>query len=327
MKAIVIDESRSDRPLVLREVPDPSAGPNDLLVAVRAAALNRADLRRAASHFAASEQRSAAAIAGLELAGEVISTGPNVRGFAIGDRVMAMAGNAYAEKALVDYRLAIPVPTAFNWKQAAATPVTFVTAYDALANAAELQPNEAVFVQGASSGAGIAAVQIGHTLGARPILGTAGDAAKLAKLKELSCDVPINYKTQNFVEIVREETKGSGAQVVIDHVGGATAQGNIDSAAIKGRIVCVGRVSGVEATINLDEFSRKRLHMIGVTFRTRTLGERVQVIRRFCTDMLPKLENGSVRPVIDSVFPLAQAASAQERMRENLHFGKIILEI
>ena len=327
MKAIVIDAGQPSRPLVLREVPDPAVGRNDLLIAVRAAALNRADLRRAASHFAASEQNSVAAIAGLEFAGEVIAVGADVHDFAIGARVMAMAGNAYAEKAVVDYRLAIPVPTALDWQQAAATPITFITAYDALTTAAELTAGESVFIQGASSGAGIAAVQIAHIRGARQVLGTAGDARKLARLRELGCDVPINYRTQNFVSVVREMTGSAGAEVIIDHVGGTAVQGNIDAAAIKGRIVCVGRVSGVEATINLDEFSRKRLHMIGVTFRTRTLDERIQVIRRFCADMLPQLENGSVHPVIDNVYPLADAGLAQERMRANLHFGKIILAI
>jgi NADPH:quinone reductase len=327
MKAIVIDESQSGRPLVLREVPDPVVGRSDLLVAVRAAALNRADLRRSASHFAASEQHSVAAIAGLELAGEVIAMGADARGFAVGDRVMAMAGNAYAEKALVDYRLAIPVPATFDWQQAAATPITFVTAYDALMSAAELKPGESILVQGASSGAGIAAVQIAHIKGARQVFGTAGDAAKLTRLHELGCDVPINYRTQDFVAIVREKTGSAGADIIIDHVGGTAAQGNIDAAAIKGRIICVGRVAGVEATINLDEFSRKRLRLIGVTFRTRTLDERMQVIRRFCAEMLPELEIGSVRPIIDSVYPLADADAAQERMRANLHFGKIILKI
>lgn len=327
MKAIVIDTSEPGRPLAFREVPDPIAGPNDLLVVVRAAALNRADLRRAASHFAASEQRSRAAIAGLELAGEVVAKGVEVQGFAVGDRVMAMAGNAYAERATVDYRLAIPVPTTFTWHQAAATPITFVTAYDALVNAAALKQGETVFVQGASTGAGIAAVQIARARGARLVLGTAGDTTKLARLRELGCDVPINYRTQKFVDVVCENTNSAGAEIVIDHVGGTTAQGNIDAAAIKGRIVCVGRVSGAEATINLDEFARKRLRMIGVTFRTRALDERIQIIRGFCNDMLPLLENKSVQPVIDSIYPLPDAALAQERMRANLHFGKIILEL
>ena len=158
------------------------------------------------------------------------------------------------------------------------------------------------------------------------VLGTAGDTTKLGRLRELGCDVPINYRTQKFVDVVCEKTNSAGAEIIIDHVGGTTAQGNIDVAAIKGRIVCVGRVSGVEATINLDEFARKRLRMIGVTFRTRTLDERIQVIRGFCNDILPLLESKSVLPVIDSIYPLPDAALAQERVRANLHFGKIILE-
>ncbi len=327
MKAVVIDESRAERPLIYTDVPDPRPGPTDLLVVVRAAALNRADLRRAATNFASSERRGAAAIAGLELAGEVIATGAEVKGFGAGDRIMAMAGGAYAELATIDYRLAIPVPASFAWTQAAATPITFVTAYDALMSAAEFKPGESVLVQGASTGVGIAAIQLAKMAGARTVYGTAGAEGKLQRIAELGCDVPIDYHTQNFVDVIRERTQDVGVDVVLDLVGSTTAQGNIDSAAIRGRIICVGRVAGVDATINLDEFARKRIRMIGVTFRTRSLEERTEVMRRFTQEIVPTLDRGMVRSVIDSVFPLAEASAAQERMRANKHFGKIILHV
>jgi putative PIG3 family NAD(P)H quinone oxidoreductase len=324
MKAVVIDESTQDRALVYRDVPDPVPAATDLLVVVKAAALNRADLRRAASHFAGSEQQRALPIAGLELAGEVLAVGDDVRGFAPGDRVMAMAGGAYAERALIDYRLAIPVPKSFDWQQAAATPITFVTAFDALVNAAELTKGESVLVQGASTGAGIAAVQIARLKGASRVFGTAS-AGKLDRLRELGCDVPIDYRAQDFVEVVQRETDSRGADIVIDHVGSDAVRRNIDAAAIKARIVCVGRVAGVESTLNIDELARKRIHLIGVTFRTRTMDERIKVIRDFSAELLPELERGRVRPVIDSVYPLSEAAAAQEHMRANRHFGKIVL--
>lgn len=324
MKAIVIDQSAADRPLIYQDVPDPIPGPTDLLVAVKAAALNRADLRRAASHFAGSEKQRALPVAGLELAGEVLAVGADVKGFAVGDRVMAMAGGAYAEQALIDYRLAIPVPSSFNWQQAAATPITFVTAFDALLNAAQLTAGECVLVQGASTGAGIAAVQIAKIKGASRVFGTASEN-KLARLRELGCDVPIDYRAQDFVAVVNRETNERGADVVIDHVGSEAVRRNIDAAAIKARIVCVGRVAGVESTINIDELSRRRIRLIGVTFRTRTLDERTKVIRDFCSDVLPEFESGRLKPVIDSVYPLSEAAAAQEHMRANRHFGKIIL--
>jgi NADPH:quinone reductase-like Zn-dependent oxidoreductase len=308
-------------------VPDPICGKSDLLIGVKAAALNRADLRRAATHFAASEKDGGHPIAGVELAGEVAAIGADVTGFTIGDRVMAMAGGAYAEYAVIDHRLAIRVPSAMSWEDAAATPVTFVTAHDALTSIAALKTGETVFVQGASSGAGIASVQIARLKGAGQVFGTAGAPEKLERLRALGCDVPINYRSEDFVAVIRRHTQSRGADVIIDLVGSHTAQGNIDASAIPGRIICVGRVAGLDATINLDEFSRKRISMIGTTFRTRSMEERISAVRRFCEDVLPALAQGTVRPVIDSVFPLRDAGAAQERMRANQHFGKIVLKV
>lgn len=327
MKAIIIDDSKPDRPLRYTDVPEPVFGENDLFVAVKAAALNRADLRRAATHFAASDQQARFPIAGVELAGEVVALGAKVTGFAVGDRVMAMAGGAYARRATIDYRLALRVPETMDWDQAAATPITFVTAHDALMSAGGMKAGEDVFVQGASSGAGIASVQVARLMGARHVFGTAGVPEKLEGIAKLGCDAPIDYRNSNFVEVIRDKTAGRGVDVVIDLVGSHTAQGNVDAAAIKGRIVCVGRVAGLDATMNLDEFSRKRIHMIGVTFRTRSLDERAAAVQAFARDVLPALASGKVRPVIDSVYPLAEAAAAQERMRENKHFGKIVLKV
>jgi NADPH:quinone reductase-like Zn-dependent oxidoreductase len=247
-----------------------------------------------------------------------------VKGFSLGDRVMAMSGGAYAEQAIVDYRLAIPVPASFDWLQAAATPITFVTAYDALMSAAQFKAGESVLVQGASTGAGIAAVQIARWKGAKHIFGTAS-AAKLERIRGLGCTVPIDYTAENVADVVMKHTDKHGIEVVLDHVGDKAVQVNVAAAAVKGRIVCVGRVAGVEATLNVDEFSRKRIHMIGVTFRTRSMDERTEVIRKFCADVLPELDRGGIGPVVDSVYPLKEAANAQEHMRCNRHFGKIVL--
>lgn len=326
MKAITIDQTMQDRPLRYEDVPEPVAGKSDLLIKVKAAALNRADLRRAATHFASSDKSGGAAIAGVELAGEVAAVGPDVRGFAVGDRVMAMAGGAYAEYAVIDHRLAILVPKAMDWRDAAATPITFVTAHDALTNCAALKAGETVFVQGASSGAGIASVQVARLLGASQVFGTASAPNKLDGLHALGCDV-IDYRNEDFVAAIRERTKQRGVDVIIDLVGSHTAQGNIDAAAIPGRIVCVGRIAGLDATINLDEFSRKRIRMIGTTFRTRSMDERIAAVRAFCDGVLPALERGTIKPIIDSIYPLREAAIAQERMRANQHFGKIVLEV
>lgn len=326
MKAIVIENDGGPQAgLALREVPAPVPTENDLRVAVRAAALNRADLRRAANHFAGSDKSRQAAIAGVEFAGEVIGLGAAVRGYKVGDRVMAMGGGAYAEEACIDYRFAIPVPEGFTWQEAAATPVSFIAAHDAIVTAGGLKAGEDVLIQGGSTGAGIAAIQIAKLLGAKTVMAVAGDPGKLAQLTAIGCDVTLSYTKDDVAAAVMRRTNNKGVELVIDVVGGSAAQINIDSLAIRGRIVCLGRVAGLDATINLDEFSRKRAHMIGVTFRSRSLAERIEALRLFREQMVPALAAGKLRPVIDSEIPLARAAEAQERMRANLHFGKIVL--
>lgn len=325
MRAIVIDDTSPTRALRCAMVPEPAAGAQDLLVAVRAAGVNRADLRRAVTHFAASSQM-AQPIPGLELAGEVLAVGAEVAGFAVGDRVMAMASSAFAERAAVDHRLAVRVPECMTWEAAAATPVAFITAHDALVTAGGFRPGESVLVQGASTGAGIATVQIARLLDAAVIAGTAGTVEKLGRLRALGCDVTANYREEDVAAALRH-SRPDGFEVTVDYAGGAMVRTAIDAAAIRGRIVCAGRVAGAEATIDIDEFSRKRIRMTGVTNRTRTLDERIATVRAFRADILPALEAGAILPVIDSVYALDDAEAAQAHMRGNTHFGKIVLRV
>jgi NADPH:quinone reductase-like Zn-dependent oxidoreductase len=324
MQAVVIDESTPARSLRVQTVPDPVPGPADLLVAVMAAGVNRADLRRASIHFAASTDKGLP-IAGLEFAGEVLAFGDQVSGFAVGDRVMAMANGAFAERATVDHRLATHVPAAMTWQQAAATPVAFITAHNALMTAGGMKAGDTVLVQAASSGVGIATVQIARLLGASMVLGTAGSHEKLERLSALGCDVAIDYRGEDLVGTVRTATGLRGADVIVDFAGGAMVQKNIDAARIGGRIVCAGRVGGIEASINIDEFSRKQLWMVGVTNRTRSAEERFAVVRAFALDLLPALDSGRLVPVIDRTYALEDAEAAQDFMQTNRHFGKIVL--
>ena len=211
-----------------------------------------------------------------------------------------------------------------SWEQAAATPVSFVTAHDALTRAGALQAGEVILVQGASSNTGIAVVQIARLKAAR-IFGTAGSAHKMTRLHSLGCEVTINYREKDFIEVICEMTQSRGADMIVDLVGGNAAQGHILSSAINGRIICVGRLGGPLTTIDLDEFSRRQLTMIGVTFRTRSMEQRIAAVRSFSADILPALGRGSIHPIVDSVYPLSEVAAAQERMRANKHFGKIVL--
>jgi NADPH2:quinone reductase len=326
VEAIIIETDTAPARLLVRDIPDPVPDPADLIVEVRASALNRADLRRAASHFAGSESREGPTVGGLEMAGVVAAVGHEVRGFTVGDRVMAMTGGAWAERVRVDHRLVLPVPTGFTWAQAAATPVSFVTAHDALASAARLAPGESVLVRGASSAAGIAAVQVARALGSGPVYGTTNSAAKVPLLERLGC-VGIVSGEDGVASLIRELTGGAGVEIVIDIVGAGAVQDNIDAAAIAGRIVCLGRLAGFDGRFNLDEFARKRIHMIGVTFRTRTLAERISAVTRFRKEMLPSFSSGELQPVIDRAFPFREIEEAQQYMQNNFNFGKVIIEM
>lgn len=326
MEAIIIESDPAPARLVVREIPDPAPGPDDLIVVVHASALNQADLRRAPTHFAGSDNREGPTVGGLEMAGVVAAAGPNVRDFAVGDRVMAMTGGAWAQKVRVHQSLALPVPAGFSWAQAAATPISFVTAHDALVSAARLARGESVLVRGASSAAGLAAIQVARVLGSGPIYGTTNSAAKIPVLERLGCRGILSGGA-GVAGVIRELTNAAGVEIVIDIVGAGTVQDNIDAAAVAGRIVCLGRLAGPEGRFSLDEFSRKRIHMIGVTFRTRTFEERVAAVARFREEMLGRLSSGEMQPVIDRSFSFREIEEAQRYMREMHNFGKVIIEM
>ena len=329
MQALVIVPSTDGGTLELRNVPDPVPGPSELLLRVRATALNRADLaqRRGAYPAPVKASDSGLAIAGLEAAGEVVGMGSEVAGFTVGDRVMAMCAGAYAELATVDYRLAVRIPDRLSWEAAAAVPVAYMTEHDALITNARLQAGESVLINAASSGVGVAAIQIAKSWGAKPVIGTSGVPQKLAALAELGLDVGINYRTENFADAVLAATYGRGVDVIIDHVGAPYLADNLRCMALRGRLVSVGRLGGGKGEFDLDVLALKRLQFIGVTFRTRTLDERIAIAQRFTADLLPALADGRLRPLIDRVFPLREALAAQAYLASNAQVGKIVLTV
>jgi NADPH2:quinone reductase len=329
MRAMVIIPNADGGTLELREAPEPAPGPGELLIQVRATALNRADLaqRRGAYPAPVKAGDSGLAIAGLEAAGEVVGMGSAVTGFAVGDRVMAMCAGGYAELATVEHCLAVRVPERLSWEEAAAIPVAYMTAHDALITNARLQAGESVLVNAASSGVGVAAIQIARFWGAKPVLGTSGVSAKLAALAELGLDIGINYRSENFADAVLAATNGAGVDVVIDHVGAPYLADNLRCMALRGRLVSIGRLGGGIGDLNLDVLALRRLSLIGVTFRTRTLDERIAIAQRVATDLLPGLADGRLRPLVDRVFPLQEALAAQAYMASNAQIGKIVLTV
>jgi NADPH2:quinone reductase len=323
LKAIVVVPGAAGPTLELRTVADPAPGPTELLVKVRGAGLNRADLGRVQQHFAGDGR---AHIAGLELAGEVIGAGGAVQGWANGDRIMGMANGCYAEMAVVDHRVAMRVPEQWFWQEAAGFPLVHLTAHNALTTAGGLERGGTVLVQGVTSGVGIVAVQLAKALGAALVLGTARNAARFERLATLGMDHGIDAKSQDVVEVVRKHTAGRGVDVIVDMIGGGALAANIACAAIPARIVSVGRLGGMTDTIDLNELARKRVSLVGVTFRTRSIEDKQALNERFMADLGGQLADGRLRPIVDRTFPLSEALAAQEYMAANGHFGKIVLE-
>jgi NADPH2:quinone reductase len=329
VKAIVIIPDGKSGTLERREVPEPVPGPREVLIRVKATALNRADLAQRRGGYPAPRTGgdSGLVIGGLEAAGEVVGLGPEVTGVATGARVMAMCSGGYAEYVTVDYRLALPVPERLSWQEAATVPVAYMTEHDALVTNARLQAGESVLVNAASSGVGVAALQIAKLFGARPIIGTGGSPEKLEALAAFGMERGINYQRENVADAVLAATNGNGVDIVIDHVGAPLLQDHMRCMALKGRLIGVGRLGGRSAEIDLDLLALKRLQLIGVTFRTRTLDERITIAQRCATDILPALADGRLRPLIDRTFPLDEALEAQGYMASNAHMGKIVLTL
>jgi NADPH2:quinone reductase len=324
VKAMLIEAGT----LKLADVDDPAPGPREVLVGVRATALNRADLsQRAGRYRQQATAKAGPSIAGLESAGEVLEIGSEVTRFAPGDRVMGQCSGGYAELLTVDERLLVRVPATMSWTQAAATPVAFVTEHDAIRTNARLQPGESVLVQAAGAAVGLAAIQVARFLEAGRIYGTVATDEQAALVRELGAEVTIHYERESFEEIVARETDGRGVDVVIDHVGGPVLGANLRSMAVNGRLVSVGRLGPVVGEIDLDLVARNRLQVIGVSFRTRTLDDYGECVAAMVEDLLPALEEGRLRPIVDSVYPLERALEAQERMAANRHLGKIVLSL
>ena len=327
MKAIVIDKSADGGALVYRDVPDPLTGPDDLLVSVRACALNRADVLQRMGGYPQPGPRPEFEIPGLEYAGEVVEAGSRVEGFAPGDRVMGlMAGGAYAELVSTPQRLAVKVPDSLSWQEAGATPEVFITAHDALLQC-NLQAGERVLIHAVGSGVGVAGVQIAKMMGASQVIGTAGSAEKLERAAELGLDVGVNYREADFAEVVLEATDGAGVDVVLDVIGAAYWEQNLRSLARQGRMVEVGLMGGgVMENGSLGPLLMKRLQVRGTTLRARPLEQKAAATRAFEKSVLPHIATGRIKVVVDSVYPLREAAAAQAHMEANANFGKIVLE-
>jgi NADPH:quinone reductase len=321
VKAAVVGEKGVE----IREVTRPEPKPNEVLVRVRAAGLNRADLAVAAGHRHGAVG-GPGTIVGLEWAGEVAEIGAEVKGIRPGDRVMGSGSAGYAEYAVCDWGRVSRIPANnMSFAQAATLPVALQTMHDALVTNGRLRTGESVLIQGASSGVGLMALQIAKLKGAALVIGSSTNPARRARLQEFGADLAIDSRDPAWPEAVAKATEGKGVDLIIDQVSGGVANGNMKAAAILGRIVNVGRLGGMKGEFDFDLHALKRIDYIGVTFRTRSAEEVREIVRRMREDLWPALEAGRLALPIDRSFPLDEAAAALAHMRANQHFGKIVL--
>jgi NADPH2:quinone reductase len=322
MRAAVVTEQG----LLVKEVPEPKPGPEQVLIRLRAIGLNRADLAVAAGHRHGSIG-GPGAIPGLEGAGEVVEVGPDVPdSIRPGMRVMASLGASYAEYALADFGRVSPLPDAnLSWEVAATLPIALQTMHDAVVTHGGCQPGSAVMIQGASSGVGLMGLQIARLMGASVVVGTSTNPAKRARLAEFGATLAVDTNDPGWVQQVLDATGGRGVDAVVDQISGPLVSQTLAATAILGRIVNVGRLGGMVAEFDFDLHAARRISYIGVTFRTRSVAEVREIVRRMRADLWPALSEGKLALPIDRVFPLDEVHAALAHMKANAHFGKIVM--
>lgn len=306
--------------LAIREVARPRPGDTQVLVRVKAAGLNRADLNAAKVTADAAGKPI-----GMEWAGEVTEVGSQVNGIRAGDLVMCSGTGGYAEYAVTDQGRVMPIPAGMSMEQAGVLQLALLTAHDALMTHGRLKSGEHVLVQGASSGVGIMSMLIAKSLGADRIIGTSTNEARRNRLQEFGATHAIDSRDTDWPDQVMRVTDGKGVDVTVDMIAGTTVKPGMQCAALCGRIVNVGRLGGSVGEFNFDLHALRRLDYIGVTFRTRTLPEIRDIVARARADLWEAIATGALNFPIDQRFALQDAIAAQARMKANEHFGKLVL--
>jgi putative PIG3 family NAD(P)H quinone oxidoreductase len=324
MRAVVLDEYGDVDVLVIREIPDPVPGPDEVLVDVVATALNRADLLQRMGMYAG--PKMAHEVPGMEFSGRVAAVGDRVTDANVGDEVMGIVGGgAYAERLVTHERLLMPVPAGVALEDAAAIPEVFITAFDALVAQGGLTAGRIALVHAGASGVGTAAIQIARAIGATIFVTASTD--KVAACRELGAGLAIDYRTEDFVAVVREATGGAGVDVVLDVIGGEYVGRNIACLATGGQIIQVGLMGGGSTEVNVGALLTKRASITGTTLRNRPLEEKIAITRRVATEVLPFFTSGALRPVIDRRFAFDDIAEAHRHMASNANVGKILVDL
>jgi putative PIG3 family NAD(P)H quinone oxidoreductase len=325
VRAIVATAPGGPEVLRIAEVPKPIPSDIEVLIEVRAAGVNRADLLQRQGLYP--PPPGASDIIGMEVSGVVRSAGDLVSDVAVVDDVVALIpGGGYAEFVVADSRLVLPMPSGLTFEQAAGVPEAFATVWSNVFMVAGLQPEEWIVIHGGGSGIGTTAIQLAHQAGAH-VLTTVGSERKAKACAALGADVVVNYREADFVDIVREHTGGQGVDVILDIMGAAYLDRNLASLSADGRLVIIGLQGGVKSEIDLGRLLSRRLSVMGTALRSRSNNDKQAILEQMHEVVWPVIENGSVVPVIDSVYELADAADAHAALAAGEPIGKVILRV
>ncbi|SIT12376.1 NAD(P)H-quinone oxidoreductase [Alicyclobacillus vulcanalis] len=326
MLAVTMKQFGGPEVLEIGEVETPQPGPGEVLVRVRATALNRADLLQRRGLYP--PPPGASEILGLEMAGDVEALGPGVTSVRVGDRVAALLpGGGYAQYAVVPAGMLMPLPASLSYEQGAAIPETFLTAYLNLFVLGRLSPGETVLVHAGASGVGTSAIQLIRLAGAQSIV-TAGSQEKIDKCIELGAKAGWNYHDGSFVDFVRQETDGRGADVIFDFIGAPYFHDNLRALAVDGRLIVIGTMGGTQVDgFDLGQLLARRQQVIGTALRSRSLEKKIELTAAFMAFAHDALAKGEIGPVIDRVYDWRDVRQAHERMEANQNIGKIVLRV
>ena len=325
MKAIVVQGTNQEPQLVWQDVPDVEFGADEVLVNVKATAVNRADLLQARGGYSPPE--GASQILGLEMAGVIVALGEDVEEWKVGDRVCALLpGGGYAEQVNVPAKMLLRMPDDWTFAQGTAVPEVWFTAYVNLFLEGDLQAGESVLIHAGASGVGTAAIQLAKAVDATVFV-TASSTRKLDFCRELGADFTINYKEEDFLARVLEKTSNKGVDLILDPVGGSYLDRNTKALARYGRLVNIGLLGGPNGEMNVALLLMKRLRLIGSTLRSRPPAEKAKITEQFEAGFWPLLRNGELKPIIDKMFPIQEAQQAHEYVEQNKNIGKVILTI
>lgn len=323
MRAVIASEPGGPEVLDVTDLPDPVPGAGEVVLDMAGTAVNRADTLQRQGKYP--PPKGASDVLGLECSGVVSAVGSGVDGWSVGDEACALlAGGGYAERVLVPAGQLMPVPAGVDLVVAGSLPEVACTVWSNVFMIAGLQPDETLLVHGGSGGIGTMAIQLASALGSR-VITTAGSAEKLAVCESLGADVTINYRDQDFVEVVKEATDGKGADVILDNMGASYLGRNIDALATEGRLVIIGMQGGVKGELNIGKLLSRRGAVIATSLRSRPVEEKAAICASVVEHVWPLIADGSVRPVVHTTLPLEKAAEAHRMMEAGDHIGKIML--